>query len=116
MKPLISIVTPSYNQVQFLEQTILSVLEQDYPNMEYMVVDGGSQDGSLALIQKYASDLCWWISEPDRGQGHAIQKGFRRATGEYLAWINSDDYYLPGAISAAIKSAGRQSRLGNGIC
>jgi len=93
--PKISIVTPSYNQAQFLERTILSVLNQNYPNLEYIIIDGGSMDGSVEIIKKYEKYLTYWISGKDKGQSHAINKGFQKSTGEILAWLNSDDTYLP---------------------
>lgn len=102
--PKISIVTPSYNQGQFLEKTILSVLEQGYPNLEYIIIDGGSSDESVEIIKKYADRLTYWVSEPDRGQSHAINKGFERATGEILGWLNSDDWYHPGALKAVAEA------------
>lgn len=95
--PKISIITPSYNQGKFLEETILSVLDQDYPNIEYIVIDGGSNDESVDVIRKYESRIHHWVSEKDRGQSHAVNKGMEHVTGEIIGWINSDDVYLPGA-------------------
>jgi GT2 family glycosyltransferase len=95
--PRFTIITPSFNQGAFLEQTINSVLGQNYPNLEYMVIDGGSTDGSVDIIRKYERHLAYWVSEKDRGQTHAINKGLQRATGDIIAYINSDDFYLSGA-------------------
>ena len=97
--PRISIIIPSYNQGVYLEQAICSVLEQDYPDLELLVVDGGSADNSLEILRKYENRLAWWVSEPDRGQSQAINKGFARATGDIITFLSSDDLYLPGALA-----------------
>lgn len=96
--PRISVVTATYNRAEYLEETIVSVLEQNYPDLEYIIIDGGSTDGSVEIIKKYEKHLTYWVSEKDRGQGHALNKGFRKASGDILGWINSDDFYLPGAL------------------
>ena len=96
--PLITLVTPSYNQASYLERTIRSVLDQGYPNLEYIIMDGGSQDGSVEIIERYADRLHYWQSAPDGGQTAAINAGWRKGDGEVLAWLNSDDYYLPRAL------------------
>lgn len=105
--PKISLVTPSFNQAEFIEATIQSILSQDYPNLEYIIIDGGSTDGSVEIIQKYEKHLHFWCSEPDAGQYDAINKGFSHSTGEIMAWLNSDDMYCPWALKtvASIMSA-----------
>jgi glycosyltransferase involved in cell wall biosynthesis len=101
--PLVSIVTPSLNQGRFIRDTIESVLNQDYPRLEYIVVDGGSTDGTLDILRHY-NDRLYWISEPDRSQAHALNKGWRMARGEILGWLNSDDTYRPGAVEVVVKA------------
>ncbi len=101
--PHLTIITPSFNQAQFLESTIKSVLNQQYPNLEYMVFDGGSTDGSVEMLERYEEQLAYWISEPDQGQAHAFNKGLARAKGKYIGWLNSDDLYLPGSLQSAIQ-------------
>jgi glycosyltransferase involved in cell wall biosynthesis len=102
--PRVSIVTPSYNQGRFVEETIRSVLLQGYPNLEYIVIDGGSTDGSVEIIKKYEKWLTYWVSEPDRGQSHAINKGFEKATGVLYGWVNSDDSLLKDALKSVARA------------
>jgi len=107
--PRISIITPSLNQGLFIEETIRSVLLQGYPHLEYIVIDGGSTDDSVEIIKKYESWLTFWVSERDRGQSHAINKGFSKASGEIYSWLNSDDYLMQNAlrnVALAYKSSG----------
>jgi len=110
--PKISIVTPSFNQGSYLEKTIRSVILQEYPNLEYIVIDGGSTDRSVEITKKYEAWFDFWVSEKDRGQSHAINKGFEHATGELLGWLNSDDYYTPGALFALALEYIKDSNFG----
>jgi glycosyltransferase involved in cell wall biosynthesis len=97
--PKISIVTPSYNQGKYIEETIRSVIMQGYPNLEYIVIDGGSTDNTVEIIKKYQNNISYWVSEKDKGQTHAINKGFEKATGDIVAYLNSDDVYMPYSFS-----------------
>ncbi len=98
-----SIVVPSYNQGEFLERTLLSIINQDYENVEIIVIDGGSTDNSVEIVKKYEDKIAYWVSERDRGQSHALNKGFAKATGDIFGWLNSDDVYMPGAFSHVVK-------------
>ncbi|NOZ36719.1 MAG: glycosyltransferase [Gammaproteobacteria bacterium] len=103
--PKISIVTPSYNQGRYLEATIQSVLDQNYPNLEYVVIDGGSDDNSVEVIKRYEQHLAYWVSEKDKGQSHAINKGFGKVSGDIYAWLNSDDRLEPGALATVAEAS-----------
>lgn len=113
--PLVSIVTPSYNQGKFLEETVLSVLNQSYPNLEYIVIDGGSTDGSGKIIRQYEDRLAYWVSEPDRGQAHAINKGFAQANGQIMGWLNSDDLLCSKAVARVVDAFVKEPTL-NVVC
>jgi glycosyltransferase involved in cell wall biosynthesis len=107
-QPRISVVTPSFNQGRFLEQCVTSVLNQDYPDLEYIIIDGGSSDQSIEVLRRYEKHFAFWVSEPDKGQSDALNKGFRRATGDLAVWLNADDFFLPGAF-AAVAAAYQQN-------
>jgi len=110
--PLVSIITPSYNQGQFIEETLRSIRNQDYPRIEHIVVDGASRDGTVEILRQYEGTYNMrWISEPDDGHAHALCKGFAQAKGEIFAWLNSDDIYLPGAVSQAVETFRRMSNV-----
>jgi glycosyltransferase involved in cell wall biosynthesis len=111
-QPLVSIVTPSYNQAAFLPAAIDSVLSQDYPNIEYIVIDGGSSDESAAIIKRHQRQLAFWVSERDRGQADAINKGFAKAKGKYMAWLNADDRLKPGAVREAVEFLDAHPEIG----
>ncbi len=115
--PRITIITPSFNQGRYIEQTILSVLEQDYPNLEYIIIDGGSSDATVEVIKKYEKQLSFWVSEKDKGQSDAINKGLQRATGDVFNWLNSDDLLEKGALNEVGKAFSENDILSfNGVC
>jgi len=104
--PKLSIIVPSYNQGDYIEETLLSIINQDYPNKELIIIDGGSTDNSVSIIKKYEQHIAYWVSEKDKGQSHAINKGFARATGDYIAWMNSDDLYYKDAFKTIFSTPG----------
>lgn len=110
--PLVSIITPSFNQAEFLEETIRSILLQGYPNLEYIIMDGGSTDGSVKIIEKYSPWLTYWVSQKDDGQSSAINSGFQKANGQYVAWLNSDDVFMPGAIQRVVEALHHHPNVG----
>jgi glycosyltransferase involved in cell wall biosynthesis len=102
--PKISVITPSYNQGHFIEETIQSILNQGYSNLEYIIIDGGSTDNTVEIIKKYEKKISYWVSEKDSGQSEAVNKGFRKATGDIICWINSDDILMPGSLNKVASS------------
>jgi glycosyltransferase involved in cell wall biosynthesis len=110
VRPKLTVITPSFNQGRFIERTIRSVLDQGYPNLEYVIVDAGSTDETVEVIRRYEERLAWWVSEPDEGQSHAINKALERTSGEIVAYLNSDDYFLPGAFETAVAALERSGR------
>ena len=113
--PLISVITVSYNAVTTIEQTILSVINQTYSNIEYIIIDGGSTDGTVDIIRKYADRIAYWVSEPDKGIYDAMNKGTKKANGEYIAFLNSDDWYELDAVSIIAQFADGKNDLISGI-
>jgi len=110
--PKISVITPSYNQAEFLERTIRSIIDDNYPELEFIVIDGGSTDGSVDILKKYEAYIDYWISEPDNGQAHAINKGLKLATGDWVAWQNSDDIFYPGAFMTLAEATQKKPNAG----
>jgi glycosyltransferase involved in cell wall biosynthesis len=108
LAPKLSVITPSFNQGAYIERAIRSVLDQSYPNLEYVIVDGGSTDETIEVIRRYEDRLAWWVSEPDKGQSDAINKGIARTSGEIVAYLCTDDYYLPGAFETAVEALERR--------
>lgn len=109
--PKISIITPSFNQGKYLEETILSVIGQNYPNLEYIMIDGGSTDNSVEIIKKHQEHFSYWVSEKDKGQSHAINKGFQKATGDIICWLNSDDILMEGALNKVVECFEKDEKL-----
>ena len=111
-EPLVTIITPSFNQGKYIEESILSILNQDYSNIEYIIMDGGSTDNSVDIIKKYESQITYWESKPDKGQTHALNKGFKIAKGDYIGWLNSDDWIQPDLVSKMCKTFSSDDKIG----